>query len=44
LHLKDELDHLATVRKLPQELQAVRDDLEALLSAAVPGDAERSAS
>jgi hypothetical protein len=44
LHLQDELDHLATVRKLPQELQAVRDELEALLSASVPGDAERSAS
>jgi hypothetical protein len=44
VHLKEELDHLAAGRKLPRELKAVRDDLEALLSGAAPGGAERSAS
>jgi len=44
VHLKDELDHLAAGHKLPRELKAVRDDLEALLSGAAPGGAERSAS
>jgi len=44
VHLKEELDHLAAGRKLPQELKALRDDLEAVLSGAGSGDAERSAS
>jgi CBS domain containing-hemolysin-like protein len=42
-HLKDELDHLAAGRKLPGELKAVRDDLEAILSGAASADAKRSA-
>ena len=44
VHLKEELDHLAAGRKLPRELQAVRDDLEAVLSVAVPDGTQRSAS
>jgi len=44
VHLKDELDHLAADRKLPRELKAVRDDLEAVLAGAVSDGAERSGS
>jgi len=44
VRLKDELDDLAADRKLPSDLKAVRDDLEAVLSGAVPGGAERSGS
>jgi uncharacterized protein DUF3302 len=44
VRLKDELDDLAADRKLPGELRAVRDDLEAVLSGDVAGGAERSAS
>ena len=43
-HLKEELDHLAAGRMLPRELKAVRDDLAAILSDAVPGDAQTGAS
>jgi hypothetical protein len=44
VRLKDELDDLAADRKLPAELKAVRDDLEAVLSGDVAGGAERSGS
>ena len=44
VHLKEELDHLAAGRNLPRELKAVRDDLAAILSDAVPGDAQTGAS
>jgi len=44
VHLKEELDHLAAGRMLPRELKAVRDDLAAILSDAVPGDAQTGAS
>ena len=43
-HLKGELDDLAAARRLPAELKAVRDDLEAVLSGAAGAEAKGSRS